>query len=323
MWESVLDDYPSGEGEFERFVLDLKGAVQVPAGFYWVRVGSADPGLWGAGSEYQLEIYCAQGLNGVAAAVAIDLSNPSSSKPPQGTVVVWDRTNSFAFGAQNSLSVNLTEGVHTVLVTTAAGYLPAEDSLRAGQVGNPDSEYGNPRRIVLARGATLFPSFRFTPSVRVQGTVLDRMTGEKVAGAELMFLASDGRWSGLTFTGYPNWANYKIVWRTGSNGAFLTNIWLPTSAYGLTVSCAGYTNLIRSSALASMSVGTVTNMGTLLLSPVDFNSNGVADAWERRYGLTNCTALSDADRDLYSDRSEYLAGTDPTNRLSVFLRSSR
>ena len=49
----------------------------------------------------------------------------------------------------------------------------------------------------------------------------------------------------------------------------------------------------------------------------DANANGMPDAWEAAYGLTQASAMSDADGDGFSDRCEYLAGTDPTNRLSL------
>jgi len=53
----------------------------------------------------------------------------------------------------------------------------------------------------------------------------------------------------------------------------------------------------------------------------DFNGNGVPDQWELQYfGATNVvTATSDHDGDGLRDVSEYLAGTDPTNRASTLI----
>jgi hypothetical protein len=209
--------------------------------------------------------------------------------------------------------------VHTVEVTVAAGYLAEQDPALAGQVANPESYwYGNPKRAVSVSGSPRMAVFQFVPVTTVRGRVMDRFTGEPVAGAGLAFEAVGGPLNGKTFSGYPNSASYKSVWVTGADGAFPTTVWLPTAQWGLTVSCTSYTNLTCDPAVEQMSAGSVTNLGTLLLSPLDLDGNGVADGWEAQYGLTNVTGSSDADSDAFPDRSEYLAGTDPTNSLSVF-----
>ena len=312
-----VDDNGTGEGIAEELTLDLSGEWPLPAGFYYVRVMTSDDvNLWGAGSEYQLEISSAQGAGGGALiVVAIDKLN--SALPPTGARVLWDGTNAQAFGTANSLQLNLSEGVHTVRVTTAAGYLPEEDPAVQGEVTNSASYwYGNPKQAAAVAGSPRMAVFLFVPVVQARGKVVDRLTGESVAGARLAFSAPTGMLAGLTFDGFPSGASYKSAWVTASDGAFPTNVWLPMADWDLTVSCVNYTNLVRAPAVALQPAGSVTNLGTLLLSPVDLNANGIADAWERRYGLTNCTTVSDADRDLCSDRAEYLAGTDPTNRLS-------
>jgi hypothetical protein len=53
---------------------------------------------------------------------------------------------------------------------------------------------------------------------------------------------------------------------------------------------------------------------------VDTDNDGIPDAWERQYlyCLTNATFVSDSDNDNSLDGWEYIAGTDPTNRGSVF-----
>jgi hypothetical protein len=52
-----------------------------------------------------------------------------------------------------------------------------------------------------------------------------------------------------------------------------------------------------------------------LTSPPDANGNGIPDAWEAEYGITDPSA--DPDHDGVSNLQEYLAGTDPTNAASA------
>jgi len=49
----------------------------------------------------------------------------------------------------------------------------------------------------------------------------------------------------------------------------------------------------------------------------DANSNGISDLFEQQYHLANATRTSDADHDGMTDFQEFVAGTNPTNALSV------
>jgi hypothetical protein len=315
IWES--DEDPSGEGLGEHVYLDLQGEYQDPAGYYYIRIKSSDGvALYGPGSEYELVIYSAQG-GGSLIVVAVDKLN--GAKPPAGAVVEWDGTNSRPFGAANSLLLDLAEGIHTVRVTTAAGYLPEEDPAVQEQVANSSSYwYGNPKKSLAAAGVPRMAVFQFVPVTKAEGRVINRHTGEPVAGASLAFKAVGGLLSGLTYDGYPNSAAYKSPWVTAADGAFPTNVWLPTAGWDLTVSRETYTNLVRAPAVALSPAGSVTNLGTLLISPIDINANGIADAWELHFGLAGVTSSSNSDTDIFTDKQEYLAGTDPTNSLSYF-----
>jgi hypothetical protein len=60
--------------------------------------------------------------------------------------------------------------------------------------------------------------------------------------------------------------------------------------------------------------------GVVLTMLSDFDSDGMADAWEAQYGFnTNIVAdaLLDFDGDDMNNRAEYVAGTNPTNASSL------
>ena len=315
----VADDNGTGTGIVEKAVLDLSGENPLPPGFYYVRVSSAVPRLFGAGSEYQLDIFSGQG-GGSLIVVAVD--KLSGSLPPPGAIAVVDGVQTQAFGTANSLMLNLPDGIHTVSVPRVFGYLPEEDPALPGQVTNKDSYwYGNPKQALSEAGSPRVALFQFVPVVGARGSIRDRGTGGPVNGAGLVFRARGGPLAGLAYDGFPNAAVYKTLWKTQADGSFPTNLWLPASDWDLAVSAPGYIDRTVYGAVSNLAYGSVANLGTILLESSvpnpDANANGIPDAWERAYGLTNVSATSDADGDGFSDRSEYLAGTDPTNRLSL------
>jgi len=53
-------------------------------------------------------------------------------------------------------------------------------------------------------------------------------------------------------------------------------------------------------------------------SPVDFDGDGIPDWWEYQYFKSNATPSISSDMDPYSNLSEFIAGTDPTNGNSFF-----
>ncbi|MDB6029248.1 MAG: phosphohydrolase [Verrucomicrobiales bacterium] len=59
----------------------------------------------------------------------------------------------------------------------------------------------------------------------------------------------------------------------------------------------------------------VANFALTVIAPPDTNTNGLPDAWETTYGITDPNA--DADGDGQSNLAEYLANTNPTNGTSV------
>jgi hypothetical protein len=116
---------------------------------------------------------------------------------------------------------------------------------------------------------------------------------------------------------------------TDSNGDYLT-LWTDTPPlHGLTgdwdafqgtltyAPTPGYQGWDRFTYRANDGL-TNSQVVTVILSvtaPPDANGNGLPDAWEAAYGISDPNA--DADQDGENNRAEYLAGTNPTNSASV------
>ena len=115
------------------------------------------------------------------------------------------------------------------------------------------------------------------------------------------------------------YATYKSYWYSQADGTFPTNVWLPAVNYDLTLTKANYSNGVFTNMIVDPPPGQTTDLGTLWLTPLDTNANGIADSWEEKYfGGTNMTADDeDADGDGHNNYVEYRLGTDPTNRDSV------
>ena len=212
------------------------------------------------------------------------------------------------------------EGIYDVWVTTAEGYLPRENSQKPGQVNDvSNSIYGNPKKVVVSNYLRIVP-FQFVPYVQVNaGTrIRDRWTHESVSGCALSFTATSGDITNKTYTNYPFNAWYARPWSSGENGYFPTNVILMRVNYDLKIANSGYETLVRTNAIQNPGLGAVTNLGTLWLTPMDTNGNGIADRWEERYfGANRPPTTNDADEDGHNNYEEYRLGTDPTDRDSV------
>ncbi len=310
------DESGVGQGEGETTVVNLKTDPSLEPGLYFVRVGSADPTLYGPGSEYELRIWIPAG-GGPLLLVAFDKLH--KTMPPPGTVAIVDGVTTQAFGTNTSLMLSLADGVHTVRVPAVAGYLPEEDPDHPGQVNNASSMwYGNPKQTVVANGGMPgMAIFQFVPVVQAQGMVRDAWTGAWLDGAGLEFRALNGCISGLYYRAWPP-TTYGAAWVSGVDGTWPTNVWLPAVNWDLTIRRDGYTNAAIPGVIARAVPGAVTNLGTLWLTPLDANGNGVADAWEQQYFPGKTLVLTnDADGDGMNNLQEYLCGTDPTNKSSV------
>jgi hypothetical protein len=69
------------------------------------------------------------------------------------------------------------------------------------------------------------------------------------------------------------------------------------------------------SASDGYATSSVVTMNLTIIAPADTNANGLPDAWESAYGVTDPNG--DNDNDGRSNLDEYSAGTNPTNAVSV------
>ncbi|HMJ88684.1 MAG TPA: lamin tail domain-containing protein, partial [Candidatus Acidoferrum sp.] len=82
----------------------------------------------------------------------------------------------------------------------------------------------------------------------------------------------------------------------------------------------GFVRLVLQNPVGTLNI-TTTNAGAPWLTVLaDFDRDGVADAWEANYGMNTNNAADatlDPDADGMKNRDEYVAGTNPTNALSL------
>ena len=291
-------------------------------GFYYVRVYSGNPALFGAHSDYTLRILIPAAGNNLLIVSAIDRFRADHVLDDRGAQCLLNGQPVLSFNGNVNVDFpSLEPGIYTVEVPAPPGYLPCEDPAMAGQVGNPDSYfYGNPRRVVVVEGNSLASLvFLFIPVVQAVGEARDLGTGEWLSGVRIEFTATSGRIAGEKVDGQPYDASYSQPWRTAPDGVFPANVFLPAANWDLAVMRDHYATRLVPNAVASVPKGTTVDLGTLWLAPLDENGNGLSDAWEARYEWSvPPTAAGDDDGDGQSNFAELLAGTDPTSEQSRF-----
>jgi len=294
-----------------------------PASTYFVRAARKPGTPWGPGS-YEMHA-CALGSGDFMIVIGYDYL--TSGALPTNSYCRVNSGSPVYFPGRPYLEVTVASGIHTVeVVSSDSGFLPLEDPNSPNQVANPNNtNYGNPRVVAAigAGGYLAHAAFGFIPHVSVAATARDAWTRERLTGAELSFLATSGPLAGNMVNRFPLGATYGSPWATQTDGRFPADVLLPTANWQMTLQHAGYSNLY-SDAVTNAPPGYSFDLGMQFLSPLDANSNLMADAWEVFYfgSGTVVSAESDADGDGMSNRDEYLAGTDPTNatdRLVVWI----
>ncbi|MBN1675892.1 MAG: hypothetical protein JXR37_32915 [Kiritimatiellae bacterium] len=329
----IWHEKPTGELE-EIWFEDLCGtnegeltwicAATDPVGVYYLQV-LMSPEFTNEFAEGQYELRITGPTIGGGFLVVAGMDMVGGVGAPPGAVAVVDGpagvcTQEFN-GAMTVDFGSLTATCHQVSVPAVPGYWPVEDPVLTGQVANADSElYGNPRNKMLVDDAWRCTAFMFYPMVRVQGVVRDDRTAGLIEGAALLFEAKSGTVSGTVYTAYQNTA-WGAKWATDADGSFPDDqggegVLLPTAVYDLTLSNLSGGLFTITNAIPDMpEAGTTTNLGTIQLTPVDGNTNNIADSWEEQYfgAGTNVVGTEDADNDGIDNWGEYVCGTDPTN----------
>ena len=251
---------------------------------------------------------------GVIQVFAYDSS--SAASPPPSATATLDGIEDLSYGTNQMVAFSgyYEEGMHTVEVATASnGYLPRQSPTDPNAVNDPDSDYGNPRRVSISEAeSTPYAVFLFDPVVTATGVVRDGWTMERLAEVDIEFIW-EGPAGSIVKRKYPSNASYATHWVTDAAGGFPADTILYVHDYDLSLEKTGYESLYSSNVIANAAAGDSFDFGTLYLYPVDANTNQISDAWETAFFGSSVLADADADGDGMSNMDEYVAGTDPTN----------
>jgi hypothetical protein len=313
-WMEHIDWNGAGEGEHT--------GIDAPAeGFYYVRVapylveGSTNEWLGSyslgvsvpsAGSTYALVVL---GLDEVT----------SGALPPDTTVTVSGQGTRTFNGATSVVFSGLTNGSYVVSVATPPNYVPREDPAKPGQVQSlVNAFYANPRQVTIKDGWQM-AGFEMIPYLTVTGGVVrDAWTRAFVPGAQLAFTARSGALTNKVVDGNAMLTSYRTPWVSCRSGAYPTGIVLAACNWDLGVTATGYISQTRAGAISNAARGSLLDLGTTYLVPVDANGNGVPDTWEALYFPGGMGARDgDADTDGQNNYQEMLAGTNPKDARSA------
>ncbi len=305
-----VDEEGSEEGEYT--------GLDFPAtGWYWARISpySATTNCVGA---YQLivDIPAADGLNTLVVLGVDDVY--ASALPSNSTVSVQGQATKTFSGSTTVVYSGLTNGTYLVNVPTPANFIAREAPNTPSQVQSlTNLTYANPRRVPVTSGWRL-AGFEMLSTVAVtSGVVRDAWTHAFLGSAQIAFTASSGSLTGTVATGGVILTSYCTNWLSAATGLVPSGIALGACNWNLAVSLAGYQTAQRPNAVSNLAAGAKTSLGTVYLTPLDADSDLVADAWETLYFGGSADPEADPDNDSLDNRSEFLCGTDPTNALSA------
>ena len=312
------DDQNKGRGDGEYILMDHWNN-----GWYWAKISPYDDTSTGIGSEYELQVYMPEAGQEKLILIIGDSCNYYSM--PAGTVAYVNGTPyTHTNASDNSITIpSLPPGPYTVSVE-APGYIPRESIDIPGEVQNPYSiKFGNPKYITMTEHATVTLGFPLDPIVQVTGTARNTWSGERIEHAQITFepINTTKQWN-HAFNGYPPQSNYKTLWKTGIDGSFPTNVFLPPVDWNVTIDLDGYGTSIWETIIVNPSVGETIDLGALYLQPLDNqNTNGLADKWENIMfgGPVPFSVQDDSDGDGICNWDEYLSGTNPNDDTDAFM----
>ena len=288
------------------------------SGWYFIRVTQYGVANWTPGT-YELSVYLPLGGASVFVMAVDALAADAMSAGPE---IVLDGSN-YTFDANNMTRFfcdDVAEEIISVSITNLpAGYWAVECTNLANQSQNPDNEdYGNPRNLDMVTESYRAALFQFVPLVTAQATIRDQWTGERLQNVSVKFTAQSERIAGLEYDRYPDDAVYASNWLTSVEGDFPTNVMLPNVDWNMTLSVAGYPDVVFTNIILTTNDGATIDLGIVYLAPNDTNANLIADDWEDTYfGVgSNVNASADADSDGLNNRDEYRLGTHPQGASS-------
>ncbi|MBN2163122.1 MAG: hypothetical protein JXR25_02530 [Pontiellaceae bacterium] len=249
-------------------------------------------------------------------------SSTNGQAPPPLTSALLNGGNSRGFGTNDLVTYtgSFETGLYAVEVSSVAeGYVLRQSTTDPNALNDPYSAFGNPRYVAMSEGTNAtFVSFQFDPVITAAAGVRDAWTMQKLEHAAVAFEYRTTGGATVAVGKYPWSAEYATNWTTDVTGRFPANTILYLADYDLTVSKSGYLPYNEINIITNAAPGDAYNLGTVFLEPEDSNTNRIADAWEVLYFGTGSSVSTNADPDGdgMDNRSEYVAGTDPTNALS-------
>ncbi len=268
--------------------------------------------------ELSIEIPAADGLGSL---IVLGVDDVHTSALPTDTTVTVEGTGTMQFnGSKSVVFSGLTNGTYLVSVPEPDDFIAREDPLLPDQVTSlTNIYYANPR-LVEIDGGWRMAGFEMLSTLRISsGVVRDAWTHAFLKNAQISFTATSGSLTGTVVTGNMILTDYSTNWLSGVDGLLPSDIILGACNWDMQLTLAGYEPYILPGAVSNRITGAEVDLDTLYLTPVDANSNSVADTWENLYFPGGMSKTADSDSDGVNNLHEYLCGTDPTNTLD-FLR---
>jgi len=305
-----VDEEGSDAGEYTG--LDFPSA-----GWYWARLSPYSSTTNHVGAfQFIVDIPAADGLNTLIVLGVDDVY--ANALPSNTTVSVQGQISKPFNGSTTVVYSGLTNGTYLVTVPVPTNFIAREAPNSPYQVQSlTNLTYANPRRVPVSGGWRLAGFEMFSTIAVTSGVVRDAWTHAYLGNAQASFTAGSGSLTGIVVNGGVLLTSYCTNWMSAADGRLPSDIILGSCAWNLAISLAGYETNIQVNAVSNLATGAKTSLGTIFLTPIDANENGLPDVWEALYFGGPADPESDADGDGLKNLAEHRCGTDPTNAASV------